>query len=147
MTAHELNAPGLTAPNDLEAGYRDDLPEILRDLADLIGFDAVLKLMNARLFGWDWRISKTRSSEWYSAWAAVLGEDLTDKVMHAWGGEEIYFPNSRPVFIRLRNQNIVRRYDDLLREGASTRRARRTLCQETGLSDKTIRVLVNSHSL
>lgn len=120
-----------------------NLPPVIRDLAALIGIEGVMQLLDACMLGCDWRISKTRESEWYREWSDVLGEGLTDKVMTAWGGEEIYFPNCVRAIQEERNRAMVSQYDALLAEGMSTRSARRRLCRKFRLSDKQVRITVN----
>ncbi len=119
------------------------LPPVIRDLSGLIGIDGVMQLLEHRMLGCDWRISKTRDSDWYREWSDVIGEGATDAVMKAWGGEEIYFPNCAKAIIAERDRAMVSLYDSLLAEGLSTRKARRVLRRKYSLSDKTVRLVVN----
>lgn len=120
-----------------------NLPPVIRDLSGLIGIDGVMQLLEHRMLGCDWRISKTHDSDWYREWSDVIGEGATDAVMKAWGGEEIYFPNCGKAITAERNRAMVALYDSLLADGLSTRKARRVLCRKHSLSDKTVRLVVN----
>lgn len=120
-----------------------NLPPVIRDLSGLIGIEGVMQLLEHRMLGCDWRISKTRDSDWYREWSDVIGEGATDAVMKAWGGEEIYFPTCAQAIQAERNRAMVAMYDRLLADGMSTRKARRALSRRFGLSDKTVRLIVN----
>jgi hypothetical protein len=120
-----------------------NLPPVIRDLSGLIGIECVTLLLENRMLGCDWRISITRDSDWHREWSDVIGEGATDAIMKAWGGEEIYFPNCGKAIIAERNRAMVALYDSLLASGMSTRKARRALCRRFGLSDKTVRLVVN----
>ncbi|MBN8283417.1 Mor transcription activator family protein [Zoogloea sp.] len=120
-----------------------NLPPVIRDLAALIGIENVMVLLDHHMLGCDWRISKTRDSEWYREWSDVLGEGPTDVVMRAWGGEVVYFANCAKVIQQERDRAMVAQYDALIADGLSTRAARRTLCRKFRLSDKRVRLIVN----
>lgn len=122
----------------------EELPGIVRELADMIGLDAVYQLMEAKLFGCEWRVSRTRHSDWYREWSDVIGEEKADKIMRTWGGCELYFPRCSAAYLRIRNKKIIARYDELLSQGMTTRSLRRMLSREFGISDSTVKKIANN---
>lgn len=120
-----------------------NLPPVMRDLVSLIGTEAVVLLLEAHILGCNWRISKTRDSDFYREWSDIIGDGLTDKVVQAWGGEDRYFPNCKPVLYAERNATMIARYDAMLQAGTSTRRAVRQLCRDYRLSDWQVKNIVN----
>lgn len=121
-----------------------NLPPVIRDLVSLIGIEAVVLLLEAQMLGCEWRISKTRDSDWYREWSDIIGDGLADKVVVSWGGQDIYFPNCKAALIAERNRKMIVRYEQLLGEGQSSRRAVRQLCRSFKLSDRTVEKIINS---
>lgn len=119
------------------------LPPIIEQLVSLIGIDAVQALVEARLLGYRQRVGRSRDCEWWREWADVVGDGAADTVMHAWAGEDIYFPACYDAVRAERNRQIVARYDALIAEGTSARRAVRQLCRAFRLSDRQIESIVN----
>jgi hypothetical protein len=120
------------------------LPPRIRELVGLIGIEAVMQLLTARMLGREWRISPTRESEFYRAWSDVIGEGLTDVVIKAWSGRDsIYLANCAELLREERHNALRAEYDRLITEGLSSRNAIHQLCQKTGISDRWLRSILN----
>ncbi|MCK6396050.1 Mor transcription activator family protein [Zoogloea sp.] len=119
------------------------LPPIIEQLVSLIGIEAVQALVEARLLGYRQRVGRSRDCEWWREWSDVVGDGAADTVMQAWAGEDIYFPACYDAVRLERNRQIVARYDALIADGTSARRAVRQLCRAFRLSDRQIESIVN----
>lgn len=120
------------------------LPPRIRELVGLVGIEAVMQLLDARLFGREWRVSGGRDSEFYRAWSDVIGEGLTDLVVKAWNGRDaLYLANCAGLLRAERHRGLIARFDALLAEGLTSRAAILTMCRETGMSDRWLREVIN----
>lgn len=120
------------------------LPPRIAELVGLIGIDAVMQLVQARLFGREWRIGPTRDCEFWRAWSDVIGEGLTETVRKAWVGREaMYLPNCAALLRDEQHRQVVARYEALLATGMSSRAAIYQMCRENGYSDRNLRRIVN----
>lgn len=120
------------------------LPPRIAELVGLIGIEAVLQLVQARLFGREWRVGPTHDCEFWRAWSDVIGEGLTETVRKAWVGREaMYLPNCAALLRAEQHRWIVERYEALLADGMAGRAAIYVLCRETGKSDRWLRSIIN----
>lgn len=120
------------------------LPPRIAELVGLIGIDAVMQLVQARLLGREWRVGPTNDCEWWCAWSDVIGEGHAETVRKAWVGREaMYLPNCKGLLLAEQHRQIVARYDALLGEGLSSRAAIYRMCRENGYSDRNLRRIVN----
>lgn len=108
-----------------------DLPESLREIAQLIGLDGVRLLVRhyggRRLF--------VPEGKRRSGLAALLGDTRTRLLMGAYAGEPLYIPNLKHVLSRARDRELCRRWD--AGEGV------RTLAAAYGLSTTQVRTILH----
>jgi hypothetical protein len=120
------------------------LPPRIRELVGLVGIEAVMQLLDARLFGREWRVSGGHDSEFYRAWSDVIGEGLTDLIVKAWNGRDaLYLANCAGLLRAERHRALIERFDALVAEGMTSRAAILTMCRETGISDRWLREVIN----
>lgn len=120
------------------------LPPRIAELVGLIGIDAVLQLVQARLLGREWRVGPTHDCEFWRAWSDVIGEGLTETVRKAWVGREaMYLPNCAALLRAEQHRQIVARYDELVAGGLAGRAAIYQLCREKGMADRSLRRIIN----
>lgn len=121
-----------------------NLPPRIAELVQLIGIDAVLQLVQARLLGREWRVGATHDCEFWRAWSDVIGEGLTETVRAAWVGcDAIYLANCSALLRAEQHRQIVARYDALVADGMGSRAAIHQLCREKGYSDRWLRSIIN----
>ncbi len=119
------------------------LPPIIEQLVSIVGIEAMQALIEARMLGFRQRVGRSRDCEWWRDWADVIGEGHADAVMKVWAGEDVYFPACFDAIRDERNRQIVARYEAMLAEGMSSRRAIRQLSRAFRLSDRQIETIVN----
>lgn len=120
------------------------LPPRIAELVGLIGIDAVMQLVQARLLGREWRIGATHECEFWRAWSDVIGEGLTETVRNAWVGcDSIYLANCSALLRDEQHRQILARYDTLVADGMASRAAINLICKEKGYSDRWLRTIIN----
>lgn len=115
------------------------LPESIQTIAKLIGMARTIKLVE-QLGGTTFPISKnqTRQGEIrFELLAEVIGVVAADVLTKHFGGEMVYIPSCADALRRLRNIDIITRFD-LLSTELGANQAVQTLAREYHLSDRRI---------
>lgn len=121
-----------------------NLPPRIAELVQLIGIDAVLQLVQARVLGRDWRIGSSSDCEFWQVWSDVIGEGLTKTVQDAWAGfDSVYLANCSALLRAEQHRQIVARYEALVDKGMGSRAAIHLICKEKGYSDRWLRTIIN----
>lgn len=114
------------------------LPAVICDMADIIGFTAVEKLVDG-LGGSTFLFGKgRRDTERLDLLCRVIGESNAYKLLFHYGGENIYIPRCLDALRCLRDVRFKNDYLILTQvEGKSGRMAMTELCPKYQISDRT----------
>ena len=116
---------------------RQHLPQIVCDIADVIGFAAteqLIKAIGGTTFAFGQGIRETaRLRILFTA----IGQPKTYKLLSVFGGSEEYIPRCDKAFRRLRNARFKADYVRLRQEGMSGTLAMTQLCPQYGIADRT----------
>lgn len=110
----------------------ENLPRSLQDLGEEIGLEAVLKLV-ARYGGTE--ISTPKKVHDDHPLVLLVGLPAAQYIASHWGGDNLYIPNLNRVKQKIRNIEIVRRFD----QGESTQK----LALAFQVTSRTIKNILN----
>ncbi len=96
-----------TLPDTIEACH---LPESLRELAELMGIGPVLALVGQ--YGGRDHLQVPRHAKPDHKLTKLIGQEAADKLCEYWGGDRLYIPKADVAMRCIRDQDIVRRYDE-----------------------------------
>ena len=117
-----------------------DLPETARDLADLVGLPATLRLVR-QLGGTSFPVAKGRTRMGVARFellAEVVGEEAAETITRHYGGEVLYVPRCHAALQRSRDRAIHARFDERIHAGASANQTVAELAREHQLSDRRV---------
>lgn len=116
---------------------RQHLPQIVFDIADLIGFPATEQLIRSiggTTFAFGQGVKETpRLHVLFGA----IGQPKTYKLLSVFGGTEEYIPRCDKALRLLRNARFKTDYVRMRTEGSSGKMAMMALCPQYGISDRT----------
>lgn len=130
---------------DLVRRIEASLPKRVRDISGLIGLDAALAFVNE--FGGTEVVFPANSI--YSKARDVpliigaIGEDLAAKLLDFYRGDCIYIPMCSTTQRLIRDLEIIRLYEDLIKR-VSARQAIKELAAQFFISNRTIEYVVNN---
>lgn len=114
------------------------LPDVVLELIDLIGYPATEDLVK-RLGGITFPIVKAMRLSGCDRLQLLIdsvGKDNADKIIHRFGGEELYIPKCDKAFIKLRNQQFLEEVSMKLHNGVSLQWAFIELCPKYGITER-----------
>lgn len=119
------------------------LPTTIQTIVGLIGHGDAMALVR-ELGGQDFRFPTGRTSESWERLVEIVGPISAEKLSRVFGGSETYIALCVNAMRDDRNRQMIKRYDDLLREGHSSRGATSVLVQEfRPISNRTVQMIVN----
>lgn len=126
----------------------DDLPEVARDLVQLVGLQHAVTLVE-HLGGTTFPVaegSRPLGRARYDMLAEIVGVPAADKLTQAYARTRLYIPRCADALRRTRNRAIRAEFDALIAPGndCSGKDAEFTLARKYRLSDRAIRVILNS---
>jgi hypothetical protein len=125
------------------------LPGVATEFAKVIGLKSTVSLI-AEFGGMNWRFAKSRppsglAAQRFEEMAAVIGADNAILLGATFTDEEIYIPRCTVAMKALRDRQIIKDFDQLIRE-TSTREAFNQLARRYQRSAKAIAYIVNGKS-
>lgn len=120
----------------------DYLPDIVKEIIEVIGFSATEKLVR-ELGGSQFRFSQ--GMNYYPKLVEVIGKELAQTLCKYFQREDIYIPRCNTALRMLRNQRLKADFDRLCeQEKLSGRMAMLQLCPKYQLSDRQVWDIVYS---
>lgn len=121
------------------------IPVVIQALIDIIGHGSTMALVEA-FGGQALRIPKTASSDQWDALVEVIGEPAMVALAKALGGgEPLYIAHCQQALKQDRNRKMIGRFDALLQQGLSARRAVSVLVREfRPISNRQVEKILNS---
>lgn len=116
------------------------LPRTARDLVDLIGLPATLRLIEARA-GQSLTIPKRKRKAGESLFqdlADIVGQEAAERLVGRYGGEYLTVPSCKRAAHAVRDAELQARFDALLAGGLSARAVANRLAGEFGLDVSTV---------
>lgn len=116
------------------------LPRTARDLVDLIGLPATLRLIEARS-GQVLTIPKRKRAsgeDLYEQIVELVGPEAAGKICQRYGGEYLTIPSCKRAMLAVRDAELQARFDTLLAEGQGARAVANQLAAEFGLDVSTV---------
>lgn len=111
------------------------LPRTARDLIDLIGVAATLRLVDARagqMIAVPKRL-RVKGEAAFEVLAGVIGEDAAAALCERYGGEYLTVPSCKRAVLAVRDAELQVRFDGLLAEGLTARAVANQLAATYGL--------------
>lgn len=121
----------MNLPQALIGTKLDELPEGLREIAELVGLDAALKLTAAH---GGVRIFIPLKCPPEHAIAATVGDYVAARLSNAYGGTYLYVPGVSSILRRRRDAAIVQAYD----KGKSAT----FLARQHGITERQVRAII-----
>ena len=124
------------------------LPESILEIAEIIGYPATLKLVEA-LGGVSFPFSKGVSvlgKARVDMLIQAVGQEAADKLMAHFGGEDLFIPRCAVAFREARNQRFIAELNDLRSTGTSVLMALSMLCPRYGFTDRFAWDLLNKRN-
>lgn len=118
----------------------DHLPRTARDLVDLIGLPATLRLIEAR-GGQMITVPKRKrraGEELFEQLVALVGPEPAEKICQRYGGEYLTVPSCKRAAHAVRDAQLQARFDALLAAGLGARAVANQLAGEFGLDVSTV---------
>lgn len=118
----------------------DHLPRTARDLVDLIGLPATLRLIEAR-GGQMITVPKRKRAQGEALFEQLLelvGPEAAEKICQRYGGEYLTIPSCKRAAHAVRDAELQARFDALLAEGLGARAVANQLAGEFGLDVSTV---------
>lgn len=112
----------------------DLLPDVVVEIAELIGYPKTLKLIHA-LGGLDFYMPKSFDNHHADLLAQTLGDDA-QVLIERFGGERIYIPRCQAAFIQIRNWEFTREVAWRTANGDSQQAAIQHLAPQYGFSER-----------
>jgi len=116
------------------------LPRTARDLVDLIGLPATLRLIEARA-GQVLTIPKrkrARGEDLYEQLVELVGIEAAWRICQRYGGEYLTIPSCKRAAHAVRDAELQARFDTLLAAGQGARAVANQLAAEFGLDVSTV---------
>lgn len=132
----------------------DSLPEQAKELAGVIGYQGVLKVIS-RIPGTSWEFPKlkgTKGAEYSDASVfleleeAIESREIAIKMCKLYSGGKVYISKCSDALRRLRDIAIHREAETLLKKGLTMNRAVRKISVKFGLSDRWVWVVLKNHN-
>lgn len=137
----DAKGAGLPPEGEVVKLSLDHLPPLARDLVDLIGLPAMLRLVDA--YGGKTidlaKGKRTRGLMQHQEIAERIGAVATKKLVGRYGGAPLSVPNCKRAVLAMRDADLQARFDELTTAGDySARRAVMVLVDEFGIGDSAI---------
>lgn len=116
------------------------LPRTARDLVDLIGLPATLRLIDAKA-GQVLAIPKCKRARGEARLvdlADIVGMIAAKAIAHRYGGEYLTVPQCKRAIAAVRDGKLQARFDELLKAGIGARRIANQLAGEYGVDVSTV---------
>ncbi|MCY1220865.1 Mor transcription activator family protein [compost metagenome] len=116
------------------------LPRQILEIADIVGLPTAMRLVD-ELGGTSWEFAQGANRNGMIKVAAlgdILGEEAAELLTSRLGGDKIYIPQCSAALRRLRDLEIVRQFEQGVREGATANTVVAELARAYKLSDRRI---------
>lgn len=119
------------------------LPPTTQTIVSLIGHGLAMAL-TCELGGRDFRFPVGKKSDNWETLVELVGQVAAGKLIEQFGGDEVYIPMCQAALKDDRNRRMIARYDNLLGQGWSTRKAVDQLVFEfRPIAGRTVERIVN----
>lgn len=118
------------------------LPAIIQTIVSAIGHADAMSLVQV-LGGRTFRFPAGKSSDNWLELVDIVGPISASRLIEIFGGTDVYIALCDRAIRDDRNRRMVTRYDELLRQGQSSRRAINKLVKEFRLSDRMVKNIMN----
>ncbi|MBG6291040.1 hypothetical protein I5I61_26590 [Pseudomonas nitroreducens] len=126
---------------------RDQLPEQVLEIAQLVGMPAALRLVG-ELGGttWDFAHGANRNGVIkVAALADIVGDEAAERLTARFGGDSFYIARCDVALRRLRDLEIHQQFEQAVREGVSARTVVAELARTYKLSDRRIWIILKQY--
>ena len=114
----------------------EQLPDVITDIAELIGCDKTVKLLQ-RLGGIDFAMPRgSQDSQRAKLLIDILGKDAADQLMQRFGGARLYIPRCHTACLWLRNQEFVNKIELAVASGSTQTAAIQKYAPQYGFTER-----------
>lgn len=131
--------------SDLNIELKQVLPAMVLEIAALIGWSATFLLIK-RFGGLVIKIpTGAGHSQIANQMRHLIGDAPTEKFMHYYGGENVYFPRCSKAIRYLQEQNFIQNVEDGMRSGQSYTKSVQLAAQANNFSERWGYVIMNRY--